>query len=426
MVILNDINNQLFLDNILDKEFIVYEDVKGTSIYVKWDGEDFIIKPDLKADPINFIDDSIDTYYGKSHDYLNSLDYRIKSLLNKKWWFKFEYFPTDLNTYNRKPKHNLILSSIIKKGKEDYNIEEIEEYSRLFNVESLPFIFKGKLSDRQIEAIKYFLNTSEEDLDYVFGEKSFSFFFYKLLNPQLSGSFLMDNEFNVNVDKIVLRYNDEQLNFAILNPLYTKISKSNLTTYLEEYCLILINFVNFSQSINLQDIKLKGEKRNDIYTYLICRLFNMYIAEVGDDILKWDIVIPEFFNKDKFRINKEIILNKITKEHLLEPKFEYIFKCIYFSFKFKLKESFGLITDNMLTIINKFINDIGMCIDIFLNKKSEFELQKRGLINASDFFDIKYDSDSTGAVYPDIYDEIKRGGEEKKKKKEPISKTPLK
>jgi len=238
----------------------------------------------------------------------------------------------------------------------------------------------------------------------------------------------MDNDFNVNVDKIVLRSNDEQLNFAILNPLYTKISKSNLTTYLEEYCLILINFVNFSQSINLQDIKLKGEKRNDIYTYLICRLFNIYVAEVGEDILKWDIIIPEFFNKDKFRINKEIILNKITKEYLLESKFEYIFKCIYFSFKFKLKESFGLITDNMLTIINKFINDIGMCIDIFLNKKSEFELGKKGLVNFGDFFDIKsnIDVDGEGNVYPTILDEIRQGGEEKKKKKEPVSKVPLK
>ena len=28
------------------------------------------------------------------------------------------------------------------------------------------------------EAIKYFINTSDDDLEYIFGEKSFAFFFY--------------------------------------------------------------------------------------------------------------------------------------------------------------------------------------------------------------------------------------------------------
>ena len=151
----------------------------------------------------------------------------------------------------------------------------------------------------------------------------------------------------------------------------------------------------------------------------------MYISEVGKDILNWDIIVPEFFNKDKFRINKEIILNKITKEHLLEPKFEYIFKCIFFSFKYKLKEPIGIITGNLLNIFNKFIDDIGLYIDTFLNKKSEKELNRRGLVDFSDFMDVSYDVDGTGDVYPDIYDEIKKGGEEKKKKKSPL-KTPLK
>ena len=204
MVVINNLNDLTLLDNILSEELIVFENVEGTPIYVKWDGEDFLVKPDLNSDPINFIDESNETFYGKCHSYLNGLDSRVKSLLNKRWWFCFQYFPTDLNTYSRKPKHNLILSGIIKKGKDDFNVEELEEYARLLDVEQIPFIFKGKLTDTQIEAIKYFLNTSEEDLEYVFGEKSFAFFFYKLLNPQLSHSFLMDNEFNDNIQKLLM------------------------------------------------------------------------------------------------------------------------------------------------------------------------------------------------------------------------------
>jgi hypothetical protein len=63
--------------------------------------------------------------------------------------------------------------------------EELVEYSRLFGTDHLPIIFKGKLSDKQLQVIEVFLNTSEKDLKYVFGEVQFAYFFYKILNPLL-------------------------------------------------------------------------------------------------------------------------------------------------------------------------------------------------------------------------------------------------
>lgn len=428
MIIINDINNEELLNEILEQDLIVYENIKGENIYVKWDGEDFIFKTDLKNDPINFIDNSIDTFYGKAYSYFNSLSDRVKSLLNKRWWFNFTFFHDDSNLYDRKPKHNLILCGITRNRNFNFSIEELEEYARLFDVEPLPIIFKGKLTDRMIESIKSFLNTSEEDLEYVFGEKTFAFFFYKLLNPQLAHSFLMDSEFNSNLDKIILKSDNKEVPFAILNPLYKKVSDLNSTEYAEVYSLILVNFLTFCQSINLDTIKLKGEKRDDVYTYLISLLFNKYIESVRNDILNFNFVIPQFFNKYKFRINREIILNKITKNYIDEnPKFEYIFKCIYFSFKYKMKEPIGILNNNMLAIFNNYIDEISKKIDLYFNKKTEFELSKKGLVDFGDFFEIKYDTDADNKVYPDIYDEIKSGGEQKKKKKEPFGeKGPLK
>jgi hypothetical protein len=118
--------------------------------------------------------------------------------LNKNWYFCFEYFPDNQPAnieYNRLPKNNLVLTSICKNGKFIYTIEEVREYARLFDVDAIPVVFQGKLGEKTIEAIKYFLNTSENDLEYVFGEKSFAYFFYKLLNPQTQGSFLMNEDF---------------------------------------------------------------------------------------------------------------------------------------------------------------------------------------------------------------------------------------
>jgi len=51
-------------------------------------------------------------------------------------------------------------------------------------------------------------------------------------------------------------------------------------------------------------------------------------------------------------------------------------------------------------------------------KASEVELNKQGLLDFGDFFDIKYDTDGEGQVYPDVYSEFSKGsGESKKKKK---------
>src|SRR5690606_15704585 len=109
--------------------------------------------------------------------------------------------------------NGLVLTSICKNGKYESNIDELTEYSRLFNVDYLPVIFQGRLSDHMKEAINYFLNTSEEDLEYVFGEKSFSFFFYKILNPQIQNSFLMEGEFQNNLEKIIIKIENKDVNF---------------------------------------------------------------------------------------------------------------------------------------------------------------------------------------------------------------------
>ena len=190
IITLNGVENKNILNDLFDNDLIVFEDIQGSKIWVNWDGKDFTIKPkSMHNEPINLIDLAMQNYYNPAINFFTSLDVRVKSLLNKKWWFCFEYFPDNQPAnieYSRVPKNNLVLTSINKNGKYDFIIEELDEYARLFDVDILPVVFQGKLTERMIEAIKYFINTSEEDLDYVFGEKSFAFFFYKILNPSLT------------------------------------------------------------------------------------------------------------------------------------------------------------------------------------------------------------------------------------------------
>ena len=426
---LNDLENGKLLNSMFTNEITIFEDVQGSKIWVNWNGQEFTIKPkSINNDSINLIDLAMQNYYNSAIDYLNSLDVRVKSLLNRKWWFCFEYFPDNQPAnieYQRLPKNGLVLTSIYKNGKYEFNIDEIDEYSRLLNVDMIPVVFQGKLTERMIEAIKYFLNTSEEDLEYVFGDKSFSFFFYKILNPLSENSFLMEDEFQDNLEKLIVRIDDADISFQLLNPLYKRMSDDNSTDYVEIYSLILVNFLNYCQSLNLADIKLKGDKKDEVYIQLICKIYNFYLDEVKDDLLNFDFIIPDFFDKEKFKINKELIPNKLTKEYLeQDSKLEYIFKIILGSFNKKRKKPIGVFTENTVKLFNLFVSDIDRYIDNHLNKIHEVELTRAGLLDFDEFFDIQYDTDGEGEVYPDVFDEIQKGSDDKKKKKKDGGKMP--
>lgn len=427
IVTLNDVENKDILDDIFNNDIIVYEDIQGSKIWVNWNGKEFSIRPkSLNAEPINLIDLAMQNYYNPAINYFNTFDIRIKGLMPKNWSFCFEYFPdlTPANIeYQKLPKHGLVLTEINKSGKYGSSTEELSEYARLFDVDSLPVIYEGRLSDSMKEAIKYFLATSDKDLQYVFGEQSFAFFFYKILNPNSDSSFLMEDKFQDNLEKIVIRVKDKDISFEILNPLYSRISNQNDTSFTDVYSLILVNFLTFCQSVNLEDIKLKGERRDLLYIYLICKLFNIYVADVREDLENFEFSIPEFFDKEKFKINKELIGNRLTREIIDDSdKLEYIFKCILSSFSKKRTKPIGVFTDSTVILFNNFVDRINTIIDNTLKKMREVQIIQSNLLDFQDFFEIQYDTDANGEVYPDIYDEIQKASQPKKKGKYGIKK----
>jgi hypothetical protein len=228
----------------------------------------------------------------------------------------------------------------------------------------------------------------------------------------------MNDRFQENLEKIVIKLKDKDLSFQILNPLYQRVSEENSTEFTEIYTLILVNFLTFCQTINLEDVKIKGKRRDELYVYLICKLFNMYATEVKEDLINFDFTVPQFFDKEKFKINVELIPNKLTKEFIEEnSKLEYIFKVILGSFNKKKKKPIGIFTDNTVIIFNKFVDDIQTYLDNTLKKVREVQFKQVGLLDFGQFFEIEYDSDASGAVYPQVWDEIESGSEDKKGKK---------
>ena len=420
---LNDQPDNL-LELIQNKELLIYEDIQGAQIFVRWDGNKFILRPKSINNPdLNFVDLAIQKFYSDCFQYLHTLPDYVTNLLSQSWWFCFEYFP-DLQPahieYKKMPKNKLILTCIVKGTKYKYNYSEIIEYAKLFDVDPLPIIFRGKLNEKQLEIINLFLHTSEEDLEYVFGEDNFAYFFYKILNPKIENSFLMD-EFNKNMEKIIIRISgNDEYSFEIFNPLYQKMNLDNKTEYLETYSLILLNFLEFLQIVDTDKLKLKEITKDELYIELISTIFNEYIDNIKKEINHWNLSIPNFFTEDKFRINTFLLKNEKTIELIKsDPKIEYLFKLILGSFNKKKKKPIGIFNEKTVDLFNRQVDKLSDYLDDVLKVNREYLLRNNDLLNFKDYFKVSYNTDSQNMIYPDVdslMNDIPEGEDKKKKK----------
>jgi len=405
----DEVTSEEFIKNLVGKELIIYEDIQGSKIYVRFDGDRFIIKPrNLKNDELSFIDLAIQKFYNKAYAFFHTLPVYITDILNQHWWFCFEYLvdekPAHIE-YNRVPKNNLILTSIVKKGHHIFNYEELLEYAKLFNVDVLPLIFKGKLNDKQLEVLRLFIKTKEEDLTFVFGEDNFAKFFYNILNPKIENSFLMDeDEFNNNLERIMIRVEDnDKYTFGILNPMYERTKEENQTEHSHVFSLIIISFLEFLQLKDITSYKPKGLTKDDLYIQLISLLFNEYIANMKEDIEGWEFFVPDFIKDDKFKINVDLIANKDTQNLIKSSeKIEYIFKIILGSFNKFRKKPIGIMKESTVELFNKMVTQLNKHLEYLLNINRDYRFQKIDLMNFGEYFNLEFDRDGAGEIYPDV------------------------
>lgn len=415
-------SNENIIELLQNKDLLIYEDIQGAQIFVKWDGQKFIIKPkSINNTELNFVDLAIQNFYNTVFNHCYRLPEYITNLLSPTWWFCFEYFPDNQPAhieYKKIPKNNLILTCIVKGTKYKYNYNEIIEYSKLFNCDPLPVIFKGKLNEKQLEIINLFLHTSENDLDYVFEENNFTYFFYKILNPNLQNSFLMD-EFNDNLEKIIIRINgDDECSFEILNPSYEKMNLSNKTEYLNTYTLILLNFLEFLQLADFDKVKLKDITKDELYIEFISAIFNEYVDNIKKEIKNWNLAIPSFFSDDKFKINTFLLKNQKTIDLIKsDVKLEYIFKILLGSFNKTKKKPLGIFDEKTVELFNNEVIKISNFLESVLKINREYLLRNNDLLNFQDYFNINYNQSADGEIFPDVDKLMTQipSGEEKKK-----------
>jgi hypothetical protein len=426
LIELNKLNIDNFIEMLRDSELVIYENIQGSKIFFQCDGSDFTLKArNLSSDPINRVDLALQKYYLNAWEYLENLDERVKRLLPKGWSFCCQYFfdnqPSHIK-YDKLPKNNLMLTAIVKNGQFTFDYDELVEYSNLLEIECQPVLFKGKLTNKQLEVITYFLNTHEDDLEHIFGESNFAYFFYKILNPQLENSFLMNSgTFQDNMEKLIIRINnDKELMFSILNPMYSH-NQTEKAEHVDNYTILLTEFLEYMQLVNLDNVILKSASSDALYLELMCMLFNDYCKNRQVKVNNFNFSIPPFFYEDKFKINIAMIDNAQTR-HWLETsnKLQYFFKIILSSFRQRKRKAIGVFNDTTLKIFNDTVDLIQSVIDKKLKVVRDVDTMGDNLLSFSDFYKIQYPTDGDGNVYPDLYNEL--GGDDEISGKKKLTK----
>lgn len=418
-----DLSVDSLIDILKNQYIVVYEDIQGSTIYVQSNGKDIRIKPrNIQNDDLNTIDLAIQKFYGPVFDYFNSLDPRIKALMPDTWWFEFEYFfdntPAHI-TYDSLPKNGLVLTGVIKGKKRKFDLQELIEYANLFGVDVLPIIFAGKLSTEQIIQLQAFMQTSEEDLEYLFAEKNFAKFFYQILNPNTASSaFMKDGNFQNNIEKLIIKVpkQNKEISFSILNPMFKKREENeNKTEFIETYTIILMSFLEYSQMIDVKNIKIKGNDYADLYMDLICKLFNNWMKWSEESFKNFEFVVPTFFHEEKFKVNIALVKNPLTRSYLQKnEKIEYAFRCILGSFQTIRKKPIGILNETSLVLLNNLTQSIQNKIDSELNLVRTAMLKNKDLLNFDQFDQVESNFDASGKSYPDVYQEVEKDHGKKK------------
>lgn len=423
----NELDSNEFVNLLMNQEITVYEDIQGTQIWCNYENGKWNIRPkSIKNKPINLIDLAMQKMYKYVYSYLLSLPDEVTNLLRSNVYFGFEYFPDSQPAnikYNDLPKNRLILTSICRNGRKYiYNIDELKVYSDLLKVEMLPVIYSGKLSSDQIKKISTYLSLSKEDLSYLEAENNFAEYFYNLLNPQLKNSYLNDS-FQDNLEKLIIRFERDYktITMEILNPLYKRNDNKIQSNYSNIYSILIFNFLEFIQNIEISELKITGRNREMIYINMMCSLYNLYMKHYEEELNELEFVIPNFFNGDKFKINQSLIKDETTLNYINNSvKNEYLLKIILNTFRHRQKKTIGIFTEITLKYLNDMIRTLHVRIEEQFNYNQNFPSYtiKKDL---SKYPNIQWEEDHRGFVKTTkgkLFDEQDPNNKKKKFKNE--------
>lgn len=361
-----------FINRLFTMPVTVYEKLDASQFSFERDEDGvFSFYKQGQNTPISKIDITLSQYYNGAIKYIQNLPLDKIKLIPPHWRFCCEYFidksPIYIS-YDKMPKNGLVLINIIdNSGKEKKVLDNknfLSEWSDFLDIEHPPLIFQGMLSEEQKTKILEFIKTPRVQLKEKFETNSFIRHLLSILDPEKKSSFLRDSDRGM-IEGVIFRFDDEDETYTakIIDPIFysRKIENSDRKSSnpSDVYWLTLIDAIEYLQGIKIKNLLPEGENPEEKYLDIICKIFNVFIMKYGGKFKGVDFELPNFMQKEAFRVGLEYIPNKETAKFIAEDEsWQNVFKVFLAAFRKKKKGTNKLFTDYVLNRFNQIVDEI--------------------------------------------------------------------
>lgn len=368
-----------FIDKLFNQLVTVSEKLDGSSFSFEknlTDDEICYYKRD-KDNPISRVDRILMSYYEKPIAYISSLPKQTLNQIPNGWRFGMEYFcnsnPVNI-AYDREPKNGLVLTHIIVKDQigevERTIVEKIEldYWADILGIEKSPILFQGLLNEDQKIRIMEYLSISYMEILKKYKTDSFVRFIISILNPDLEKSALNDS-LDSPIEAIVFRFGDlngtgENYVAKIVDPVFLEIARERRSLNTSQfpndiYSLALIDVMNFILERGIDSFNSEGADPEHRYINFIFDVFLRFLEQNESKYKGVDFNEPEYFKKEEFKINKDLIPNIEVKEKVdLDESFETLLQILLSAFRKLKKKPQGFFTEGVIEQFNLLIGEI--------------------------------------------------------------------
>lgn len=374
----------LFIKKLFEESVTIGEKINGTRFCFERSAEDLVFyKKDGK---ITLIDRAISSLYEVPIKYIENLNFEIISKIPVNYRFGFRYIHSlkDLSiNYDRLPLNRLILTDVKDdQGKIISDVNLLNQYGDILQVEKPPIIWQGKLDDAQKTKLLEYLRTTDEKLNQRFKSESFTKYIISILNPEIKRTALNDDVEKA-IDSIIFKFESDDTYFysKVIDPMVLNVNKSNEKERESQdiYGIILSDIIEFFKYVNLEKYVLTGKSEEEKYVELVCYMFNDYILNKSSmyDGLNLEASVPQL------EINEDYI-NDLLTSSLIEKNTtnKQILRIFISTFNKPKRKTSGTISQVLLnniedlakTIKNKIKeknireSDIFITFDEYINK----------------------------------------------------------
>lgn len=342
-----------YIKDLLYSYLIVFKKDMSSTLSFRRVDDRLVFYKGRDNEEITDINSALYTFFQEGVDYLKRNTLIFYREFPEGWLFRFQYTPqpSDPNL-NPQPQHTSLCLSCIDTG--NYIISDpdvLKKWADRMKIDYEKSIFQGFLSEFQKEKLLEYLNTGD------CCDIPFTTYIISILDSS------KQNTLNDNTQGFIFKFykpaSKTPTSLKLIDPIYSQLTSNNQFEDIgsSEEELLLINFILFVKSLDLNDITIKGDSEEERYFNFICTLFNKYIES------EWKIL--KDIKTNKVTESLELNLNKIPNQKTIEiltdkPNLKKIFQIIIGNFikSNNNKSSSSLITGDILDTLNKEIKDI--------------------------------------------------------------------